>query len=58
MTAREIMNRDSMWQTLERAAYDCDDAIYRATDSADWRESKVSFANTLGPEDIMEEAME
>lgn len=58
MDARQIMNNDAMWGTWDITALDCDYAIIRATDRADWRESGVQVReNTLNAWGIMSEAM-
>ena len=55
MTASEIMNNDARWETVEMTAWDYDDAIYPATDNADWRESGVLQEDTLNAQGVMEE---
>ena len=57
MDARQIMNNDAMWGTWDITALDCDYAIIRATDRADWRESLVLYEDTLNAWGIMSEAM-
>ena len=57
MKASEIMNDHTGWHTLDRAAWDCYDAICPVTDYADLRESEVLFENTFDEWGIMEEAI-
>ena len=52
-SAQQIMNERARRNTLERSAWNCDYAIYYATDSADWRESWVIGEDTLDAEGFM-----
>ena len=55
MKAYQIMNGNARWPTQDRTASDCDYAIIRATDRADWEESWVIFEDTLNAGGFMTE---
>lgn len=55
MKAYQIMDDSTEWRMWHNTAWNCDYAIYYATDSADWRESWVIGEDTLDAEGFMEE---
>ena len=56
MKAEKIMNNDARWETCDRTAWNCDDAICPVTNHADLRESWALHEDTLDARAIMGEA--
>ena len=57
MTAWQIMDNSTEWRMWHRAAWNCDIAIYYATDPADYWESGVLCEDTLRARGFMAEVM-
>ena len=59
MKAKQIIRNSVMWKTWIRTVWDCNDASYFVTDSADRWESRVLLEGILDLNgwDFIEEAM-